>query len=81
MVLVIKHSVNRVKNGFAARSPELRLTAHGHSPEVARRNLEHLALHLLRPFERTGRLREEVQRAGVEVRDEGEGLEVQTTEE
>ena len=64
---VIKHHLNRVKNGIAARSPELGLTAHGLTEELARRNLEHLVLPFLRPFERQGTLEEQIRTLGLLV--------------
>jgi len=70
MLIVLKHRLNHVKNGFAASSPELGIAAHGHSPEAARDNLEHSALLFLRPFERQGTLREELTKLGMEVQGE-----------
>jgi predicted RNase H-like HicB family nuclease len=70
--VVLKHEVNRVKNGFAASCPALGVTAHGHSPEVARKNLERTALLFLRPFERQGVLEEELATVPVVV-EQGEG--------
>lgn len=71
MRVVIKHRLNRVKNGIAARSPELGLTAHGLTEQLARRNLEHLIVLLLKPFEREGVLQEEVRKLGLRT-EEGE---------
>jgi hypothetical protein len=65
--VIIKHDLNRVKNGIAARSPELGVTAHGLTEEIARRNLEHLVVLFLRPFEREGILEEEVDALGLAV--------------
>ena len=73
MQIVLKHEVYRIKNGYAAHSPELRVTAHGYSPEVARKNLERIGLLFLRPFERQGTLGEEVKSLQLRVNgDEGE---------
>jgi hypothetical protein len=69
MRVIIKHDLNRVKNGIAARSPELGLAAHGLTEEIARRNLEHLVVLFLRPFERQGILEEEVHALGLAVED------------
>lgn len=70
MRIVLKHNVNRIKNGFAAASLELRIAAHGHSPEVARRNLEYMALLFFKPFERRGVLEEELARLPLQVEQE-----------
>ena len=78
MRVVLKHELNRVKNGYAARSPELGLTANGHSPEVARRNLERLVVLYLRPFERQGDLEREVADAHLQSEDAGPELTVVT---
>lgn len=67
MRVVIKHQLNRVKNGIAARSPELGFVAHGLNEELARRNLEHLIVLFLRPFEREGVLQEEVRKLGLQI--------------
>jgi len=73
MQIVLKHNVYRIKNGYAARSPELGLTAHGFSPEIAKRNLERMGLLFLRPFERKGNVREEIQLLGLSIKhNEGE---------
>ena len=37
MKVILKHDIYPVKNGYAAHSPEMRVTAHGHSPEIAKR--------------------------------------------
>lgn len=73
MQVKLKHELYRVKSGFAAHSPELGLTAHGYSPETARRNLERVALFFFRPFERQGNLIEEVKLLGLKF--EGDGVE------
>ncbi len=73
MLVVLKQTIYPIKNGFAAHSPELRLTAHGYSPEVARENLERIALLFLKPFERQGTLKEEIRFLGLKVNgEEGE---------
>jgi hypothetical protein len=76
MRVVIKHQLNRVKNGIAARSPELGFAAHGLTEELARRNLEHLTVLFLRPFEREGILREEVRKLGLQIEESGTELTV-----
>lgn len=76
MLIVLKHDVYRVKNGFASRSPELGLTAHGYSPELAKQNLERTALLFFRPFHRGGTLEEEVKLLGVAVEQNGADLEI-----
>lgn len=78
MLIVLKHSVYPVKNGYAAHSPEIGLTAHGYSVEVARHNLERVALMFLRPFEREGRLHEEIGVLGLKVEDDGADITVVT---
>lgn len=77
MLVVLKQEVYHIKNGFAAHSPELGITAHGYSPEVARCNLERAALMFLKPFERQGKLVEEIQLLGVKIKDDGAGLKVE----
>ena len=72
MNVVFKHEVNRIKHGFAARIPNLRLQAHGASPELAARNLERTVLLFLRPFERAGTLEAELEKAGLEAQGDGE---------
>jgi hypothetical protein len=76
MLVVLNHDVNRVKNGVAARSRDLGLSAHGQSPELARRNLERLVLLYLRPFQREGTLDQEIARAGLQADNEEPGLRV-----
>ncbi len=76
MLVVLKHDVYRIKNGFAARSPQLGLTAHGASPDMARRNLERTVLLLLKPLERQGSLEKELHRSGLQVTEGTEELTV-----
>lgn len=71
MKVVFKHNVGRVKSGYAARLVRLGLAAHGHSEELAVRNLERTLLLYLRPFERSGTLQREVAEAGLEALEEG----------
>ena len=76
MQIILKHNLYQVKNGFAAYSPELGLTAHGYSPEVARRNLERIALLFFKPFERQGKVAEEVKLLGLQSKADGTELTV-----
>jgi hypothetical protein len=76
VLVILNHDVNRIKNGFAARSRELGLSAHGQSPDLARRNLERLVQLYLQPFEREGTLGQEVRQAGLQADDDGPGLKV-----
>lgn len=80
MVLIIKlkQSTYQIKNGYAAHSPEIGLTAHGYSVEVAKRNLERIVLMFLRPFERDGRLHKELNLLGLQVEDDGTDIKVVT---
>ncbi len=80
MQIVLKHNIYRIKNGYAAHSSELGLTAHGYSPEVARQNLERIGLLFLRPFERQGKLAEEIQLLGLTIQHDGEELAVSTSD-
>ena len=80
MQIVLKHNIYPIKNGFAAHSPELGLTAHGYSPEVARQNLERITLLFLKPFDRQGTLKEEIQLLGVNSEGNGTKLAVVATE-
>lgn len=70
MLVVLKQETYRVKNGFAARSPELKLAAHGISPEIARRNLEDTVLSMLKPLERQGNLPDMIRSMGLTVKSE-----------
>ncbi len=76
MRVIIKHDLNRVKNGIAARSPELGLTAHGLTEELARRNLEYAVLLFLRPFERQGSLEDKIRSLGLLVEESDTDLTV-----
>jgi len=76
MQIILKHDVNPIKNGFAAHGVKLGLVAHGHSPDVARRNLERVVLLYLRPFERQGTLKRELELMGLQTEDDGAELTV-----
>jgi len=76
MQIILKHDVNPVKGGFAARSAKLGLVAHGRSPDVARRNLERVVLLYLRPFERQGTLERELELMELRTEDDGAELTV-----
>ena len=80
MQIVLKHNIYRVKNGYAAHSPELGLTAHGYSPEVARRNLERIGLLFFRPFERQGNLEKEIRLIGLRIEGDEAELVVSTAD-
>jgi hypothetical protein len=68
---MLKHELNRAKNGYIARSAELGLSAYGASPEMARRNLERTAGCFLRPFERQGSLDQEIAAARLNSQPDG----------
>jgi hypothetical protein len=70
MKIILKHEIYSIKNGFAAHSPEIGLTAHGHSPEIAKKNLERTAVMFMQPFQREGTLRDVINR--MKIRTEGE---------
>ena len=72
MQIVIKYEVNRIKNGWAAKATEMGLTAHGHSPQVAKLNLERGVRLFFAPFERSGDLVKEVEQMGLQLRAAGE---------
>lgn len=76
MRVIIKHDLNRVKNGIAARSPQLGLVAHGLTEDLARRNLEHLIVLFLRPFEREGSLEDKIRSLGLLVEESDTDLTV-----
>jgi hypothetical protein len=80
MRIILKQEIYRIKNGFAAHSPELRLTAHGHSPELAKANLERTALLFFKPFARQGTLAEEIRSLGIQNEEDGLGLTVATAD-
>ena len=76
MEVVINHTVNRIKNGWAVRAPQLGLTAHGYSEETARLNQERGIRLFFAPFERDGTLTIELERIGLEAIEDGDGLTV-----
>ena len=78
MLIILKQEAYQVKNGYAARSPELKLTAHGSTIELARRNLERTVELFLKSFERQGILNDKVQSLGLKVEPNGANLVVQT---
>lgn len=80
MLVILKQEIYQIKNGFAAHSPELGVTAHGYSPEVARRNLERVALMFLKPFERQGVLEKEINFLGLKIQSNKGELGVTTSE-
>lgn len=80
MQVVLKPVVNQTKNGYLARSPELRLAAYGSTLDLATKNLERLTLLYLRPFERAGSLVDEVSAAGLRVEKSDQGLSVRLGE-
>ena len=67
MQVVLKHEVNRAKNGYCASAYGLGLAAYGISPEVAKQNLERTILLLLQPFQRQGVLEQELASIPVEI--------------
>jgi predicted RNase H-like HicB family nuclease len=78
MLLILKHETYQIKNGYAVRSPELKLAAHGATIELARRNLERTVELFLKPFERQGILDDKIQSLGLTVEPDGANLVVQT---
>lgn len=78
MLIILKQETYQVKNGYAARSTELKLTAHGATVELAQRNLEKTVEFFLKPFERQGILDDKIQSLGLEVEPNGANLVVQT---
>lgn len=74
MEVIINHYSNRIKNGWAVRAPQLGLAAHGHSEETARLNLERGVRLFFAPFERNGTLGVELNRIGLEMTANGDGL-------
>jgi len=79
MLIVLKYETYQIKNGFAARSPELGLTAHGATIELAQRNLERTVELFLKPFERQDILNDKIQLLKLHVKSNGSKLEIQTT--
>jgi len=67
MKIVLNHEEYQIKNGFAVSSKEIGLTAHGHSLEVAKINLERTAVMFLKPFEREGSLDDMVKKMKLNV--------------
>jgi len=74
MEVIIKHELKRIKNGWSARATDLGLTSHGHSEELAQRNLERGVRLFLSPFERVGSLKEELKRMKLTVLGDGEDI-------
>ena len=73
--IVLKPDVKRIKNGYGAAISELRIYAHGFSPEGARTNLEITATMFLMPFLRQGTLELEAELAGIHLKEvSAEGL-------
>ena len=69
MQVILKHSTYRIKNGFAVHSPEIGLTAHGYSPEIAEMNLERMVVMFMQPFRREGTLKDAINR--MKIRTDG----------
>ena len=67
MRIILKHEVERAKNGYLIRSPELHLASYGATLDLAIRNLERLATRYLSPFERAGSLQVEIEESGLLV--------------
>lgn len=80
MYIVLKQQHNRVRNGFFASSPQLKLSAAGHTAAAASQNLERVALLFLRPFERQGTLEAELKQACVTYQENGPELVVVTAD-
>jgi hypothetical protein len=78
MIIILKHETYQIKNGFAVRSPELKLTAHGATPELAQRNLEKTVELFLKPFERDGILTDKIQSLGLNTKTNGANLVIQS---
>ncbi len=79
MQIILKQKQYQIKNGYAMNSPELGLAAHGHSLESARCNLEKLVISMLKPFQRDGKLEEEIhilKRKGIQIKGDGSEIEV-----
>lgn len=67
MDIKLNRELKQIKNGWSSSSPVLRLAAHGHSEEVADKNLERAARLFLSPFQREGTLRTEAATLGLQV--------------
>lgn len=67
MRIVLKHETYQVRSGWAARSPEVGMAAHGRNEDMARSNLAYTVRLFLAPFQREGTLEQEVQRMGLQV--------------
>ncbi|MGD0780514.1 MAG: hypothetical protein ABR954_07050 [Dehalococcoidales bacterium] len=78
MLVILKHETYQVKNGYAARSSELRLVAHGATIELAQRNLEKTVEFFLKPFERQGILNDKIRSLGLKVEPDGANLVIKT---
>ena len=67
MDITLHRELKPIKNGWSSRSPELGLAAHGHSAEVADKNLQRAARLFLTPFQREGTLLDQVAALGLQV--------------
>jgi hypothetical protein len=76
MLIKLYREVNPIKNGWCARSPVLKLAAHGYSQEVADKNLERTVRLFLAPFQREGTLQEELHAVGLELVEDGNVREI-----
>jgi len=63
----LNRELKPIKNGWVSRSSALHLAAHGHSEEIADRNLERAARLFLSPFQREGTLGAEAATMGLTV--------------
>jgi hypothetical protein len=79
VLIILKQETYPIKNGFAARSIELKLTAHGATVELAQRNLEKTVEYFLKPFERQGNLKDKIRSLGLKVEPNGANLVIQTS--
>ena len=79
MKIILKHDIYPVKNGIAAHSPEIGLTAHGYSAEIAKLNLKRIAVMFLKPFERQGELENVIERLNLKTEKDGTEVTVEVT--
>ncbi len=70
----VERESSPIKAGWSARSPQLRLAAHGRDRELADANLCRTISRFLAPFERAGTLRTEVATLRLARRGDGPGI-------
>jgi hypothetical protein len=78
MRIILARELKPIKNGWAAYAQGLGIAAHGATPELADRNLEHTARLFFQPARRAGTLLDQLATLGIQITDgEDEDLTVE----